>query len=251
MFEFISITLMIAYVISKRKIIGFLGWFFFGLSWLTKVPHYMEINDYYNVTIMISAFSLFSFIGLTILRSNNEREFVSVTSITIVSSMIYFVFALTQLKYNLITHTTDMTMRTADFFGFNFTRYSDKIIEYNGRYVEIILACTGIESISLFSGISLSTSAEIRRRLTAFLISVPVIYILNLLRNVFIVAAYGGEWFGDPDFSFYVAHHVISKVLATIALILISLGVFRTLPEFADLIFNLKDEVVKVWTRED
>ena len=250
MFEFLSVAFMIIYVVTGKKPIGFSGWFLFGVSWLLKTQYYLQISDFYNTTLMILAFALFSFMGLTILRSENDRVFISATSVALVSSLIYFTFAITPLKSSLIVHTTDMSIELAEFLGFNFERHSEDIISHNGKYVQIILACTGIESMALFTGITLSTHAEIRRKLMAFLISVPVIYILNLLRNVFIVSAYGGEWFGSADFSFYIAHHIISKILATLALIAISVGVFRLLPEFADLIFSIKDEVVRAWRRQ-
>lgn len=248
MLEFLSIALMLAYVLTERKFLGFSAWLLFGLSWLLKIPHYLEISDYYNTAIMILAFLLFAFIGLTILKTRNQEVFVSATSVAFVSSLIYFSFALTELKQLLISHTADVTVSTAKLLGFQFNRYDWNILEYHGKYVEIILACTGIESMALFAGITLSTRADVRRRVYAFLSSVPVIYVLNILRNIFITAAFGDQWFG-PE-SFYIAHHVISKILATIALILISLSVFRFLPEFADLIFNLKDEMVKTWREQ-
>ncbi|AKG90802.1 archaeosortase A, PGF-CTERM-specific [Geoglobus ahangari] len=249
MLEFLSIALMFLYAVLRKKPLGFFAWFIFGVSWLLKIPHYLQISDYYNTVIMVLAFSLFTFMGLTILRSENQDVFVSATSVAFVSSLIYFSFALTELKTLLITHTADMTVILGKTLGFNFTRYDWNIIEYGGRYVEIILACTGIESMALFAGIAVSTKADLKRRVYAFLVSVPVIYVLNLLRNVFITAAFGEQWFG-PD-SFYIAHHVISKILATLALIAISVAVFRFLPEFADLIFNLKDEMVRTWKRQE
>ncbi len=251
MLEFASITFMLIYVATRRRILGFAGWFLFGLSWLLKIPYYLQISDFYNTAIMVSAFAIFTFIGITVLRSENSRVFISTTSIALVSSLIYFIFALTPLKSNLIAHTADVAVLFANYIGFDFVRHSEDIIRYGDVYVQIILACTGIESMALFAGIAISTSAQIRRRIMAFIISVPVIYVLNLLRNVFIIAAFGDEWFGSSDYSFYIAHHIISKILATLALILISLGVFRLLPEFADLIFSLKDEVMRVWRKQD
>lgn len=249
MLEFLSIALMLAYVLARKRILGFSAWLLFGVSWLFKIPHYLGISDYYNTAIMILAFLLFAFIGLTILKTKNQEVFISATSVAFVSSFIYFSFALTELKQLIISHTADVTVSAARLLGFQFNRYDWNILEYHGKYVEIILACTGIESMALFAGITLSTRADAKRRIYAFLSSVPVIYVLNILRNIFITAAFGDQWFG-PE-SFYIAHHIISKILATITLILISLYVFRSLPEFADLIFSLKDEMVKTWREQD
>ncbi|MBE8539129.1 archaeosortase A [Geoglobus acetivorans] len=249
MFEFLSLAFMAIFIFTRNRLSGFLGWHFFGLSWLFKVPHYLEISDYFNTGVMVLAFLTFTFLGLTIFRTDRLEVFISATSVALISSFVYFSFSLTPLKAILIEHTRDTTVWLARNLGFEFTPFGYNLIEYMGKYVEIILACTGIESMALFAGIAISTSAELKRRFYAFMASVPVIYVLNLLRNVFIVAAFGGEWFG-PE-SFYIAHHVISKVLATIALIVISLTVFRFLPEFADMIFNLKDEVVRAWSRQE
>ncbi len=246
MLAFIAISLMIIYLLTRLKVIGYLSWQVFAAVWLVEIPYYLSINDYYNTAIMLLAFVIFTFIALTILKANDQRVFIDATSLAAISSLIYFTFALTDLKYLLIQHTTCVTTNFAKFLGFDFS--CDKnVIWFNGSRVKIILACTGIESMALFAGIAVSTRAELKRRAIAFLISVPVIYVLNLLRNIFIVAAFGEKWFGDE--SFYIAHHVISKILATIALILISLGVFKVLPEVADLIVDLKDELVRTWKR--
>jgi len=249
MLEFLSMLAMLSHALTRKKVIGFLAWLSFGLVWLLKTNHYIEVLDYYNTAIMILAFLLFTFIGLTILKANNNDVFADLSLLAFTSSFIYFIFALTWLRDLLIVHTANMTVLTAKLFGFTITKFSEKTLQCNGRYVEIILACTGIESMSLFAGIVISTKAELRRKFYAFLVSIPVIYVLNLLRNVFITSAFGNQWFGEN--SFYIAHHVISKILATIALILISLAVFKLLPEFADFIYKVKDEVIATWREQE
>ena len=79
----------------------------------------------------------------------------------------------------------------------------------------------------------------LRRLASAFIISVPVIYGLNLIRNVFVVEAYGMTWFGDPEMSFYIAHTVIAKIGSMIALFFIAYAVLKILPEIIDMIDGL------------
>ena len=62
---------------------------------------------------------------------------------------------------------------------------------------------------------------------------------MNLIRNVFVVDAYGMTWFGDPDMSFYIAHTVIAKIGSLIALFLIAYAVLKILPEIIDMIDGL------------
>ncbi|OPY47268.1 MAG: Transmembrane exosortase (Exosortase_EpsH) [Methanosaeta sp. PtaU1.Bin016] len=95
--------------------------------------------------------------------------------------------------------------------------------------MEIILACTAIESMALFAGIILSVEAPAGRRITALSISTSTIFALNIVRNSFVLMAYGYGWFG-PD-SFNIAHNVIAKAGSTLALLAISYLVFLLLPE--------------------
>ena len=234
-----SIALMVVYVSLRARIIGFLSWLGFAVTWLLRVPYYISIEDYYNVAIMFLAFLFFSALAFSILRKNSE-VFVEVTSFSVVAAASYFIFALTALGDVLIKTVASQTAFVGNLFGLKMS--SDGVHIYaNSKQVKIILACTGIESMALFFGATMGINAEWKRRFKAFLVSVPVIYVLNILRNVFVTASYAYSWFGEN--SFYIAHHVISKVLATLALILISLAVFRILPELEELIFSLKDSM--------
>ncbi|MCW7070753.1 MAG: archaeosortase A [Methanophagales archaeon] len=103
--------------------------------------------------------------------------------------------------------------------------------------IQIILPCTAIQSIVLFVGLVFAVDAPLSRKLKAFLVSVPVIYLLNLVRNMFVVAAYFGQWFGgSPDESFFIAHGVIARVGAMLALVVVAYAVFVLLPEALDLV---------------
>ncbi|HEX59330.1 MAG TPA: archaeosortase A [Methanomicrobia archaeon] len=106
--------------------------------------------------------------------------------------------------------------------------------------VEIILACTAIQSIVIFTGIIFGVEAPLDRKMKAFIVSVPVIFVLNVFRNVFVTAAYFEAWFGGDNFeSFYIAHHVIARVFVLGSLVVIAYAVFVTLPETIDLVEKL------------
>ena len=105
--------------------------------------------------------------------------------------------------------------------------------------IEIILACTAIQSMALFTGVVFGVTAPIGRKLKAFLVSVPVIYGLNILRNALVGAAYFEQWFGSPLHSFFIAHDVLARIGSMIVLIVIAYAVFVILPEALDLIEDL------------
>ncbi len=102
--------------------------------------------------------------------------------------------------------------------------------------IEIILACTAIQSIVLFSGLIFGVESSLRRKVEAFMVSVPVIYGLNILRNMFVCEAYFGGWFGSPPESFYIAHGVIARIGVFISLVIIAYAVFVIIPEALDLV---------------
>jgi len=56
-----------------------------------------------------------------------------------------------------------------------------------------------------------------------------------------VLTATGNLWFGLPENSFYVSHNIIAKMGSIGALILISLMVFKLLPELLDMIVGVFD----------
>ncbi len=132
------------------------------------------------------------------------------------------------------------------------------MIANNGFRVEIIMACTGIQSIAIMLGLACCAPGDLRQRLTAVLLIVPTIYFLNLLRNAFVIMAYTGQWFqlfpeiasnGEYGYeSFYWAHNVMAEVGALIFLVVLALALFKINPalgEFAEGIVSLYTGKIK------
>ncbi len=245
----LAVPFMFLFVFTGLRLLSFIGWSIFGVSWLLKLPYYLSISDYFNSVLMMAAFALFAAIAIASYRDvENIQTYREVTAFSALASLFYFPFALDgHLNRAIIQTVTLQTAILANLLGIPVKVLGWNLLSFGGRFVEIILACTGIESMSLFAGAILGVKADARRKLKAFLVSVPVIYVLNLFRNTFIVAVYGYSLFGDPDTSFLIAHHILSKLGATLALIAISLAVFRILPELADLIFRLYEALKSFW----
>ncbi len=238
----VSAALMLVFVLTEKRNIGSLAWAIFGIYWFILAPFYFSIRDYYNTTVFVLAFLFFSYLSIRINRAKNLKTFKEVTSFSFLACVIYFAVFFTSLKHMLIEIVASQTTYFLTLLGYNARNFGD-LIELNSKYLKIILPCTGIESMALFAGATLGIKASFKRKILAFLASVPVIYFLNILRNSFVLLSHAYSWFGEN--SFFIAHHVISKVLATLALIGITLVVFKILPELEDLIFSLKDELTK------
>ncbi len=239
---FLSLAFMILYVRTKMGVVGLAAWLIFALACLAKVPDFLHGNDYYNTAVFISAGIFFTLLAVTAFR-RNSNAIIEVTAFSALACAIYFPFAFVEdLNRAIILYTAHLTVVLGSFLGYPMVQEGN-LIELNGKAVEIILACTAIESIALFAGATLGIKADARRKVAAFFVSVPVIYVLNLFRNVFVTVSFAYSWFGEN--SFYVAHHVVAKILSTLALIAIAYTVFRILPELADLIYSLKDEILR------
>jgi archaeosortase A (PGF-CTERM-specific) len=133
-------------------------------------------------------------------------------------------------------------------------------MERNGFRTEIILACTGIQSIAIMLGVAWGVPSTARQKLAGFLLVFPTIYILNIARNVFVITAYSEQWFpylpaiaGNGEFgyeSFFWAHNVMAELGALIFLVALAYALFLILPELgtlADSLYRLyRGEVERV-----
>lgn len=247
----ISIAIMLLSIVMPKKIIyrrliTSTGWIIFAIYWLFQPLHYLEIGDYVNVILVLALSALSFMIAYRLMlqyKSNymprhNEIDITYMaTRAVAVGCIVYFPFAeISTLGNLLIITVTSNTTWVLNSLHIPVVRSGNMII-YNEHTVEIILACTAIESIALFIGIITSVKASIIRMTAAFVVSVPVIYILNIIRDVFVVVAYGRSWFG-PN-SFEIAHHMIAKAGSGIALFIIAYVVMRILPEIVQLIDGL------------
>ena len=236
--------------INSRFIFGGSGWVFLSIYWSMQLGRYIELIDYINIILVIAATaaSLFiahiTFQGKDNIDKGGYEVFISLSRAASISGLIYFLFAEVELLNTWIISTvTGQGIWFIERFDFPVMNVAWNQLAVNGLVVEIILACTAIESIALFSGIiSSATGATVARKLQAFMISVPVVYLLNIIRVSFTASAYGLSWFGTPDESFHISEHFITKAGSLLALLLISYMVLKTLPEVSDMI----DGVVKM-----
>jgi archaeosortase A (PGF-CTERM-specific) len=240
----IALGLFIAATVAPRKVaypIGAVGWVFFSLHWAYQPVHYLAIDDYFNViaTILVAVFC--AYIAFMMWKKADDLTLV-ITKAAAVGGIVYFSFAeLATLNHVLIGAVASQTTIMLNFFGVAAIQADWNVLTLNNYPVQIILGCTGIESIALFIGVISCVSAPPRRKLAAFMVSVPTIYILNILRNAFVLTATGNQWFGLPEYSFYISHNIIAKFGSIVALVLISYVVFKLLPELLDMVVNVVD----------
>jgi len=243
---------------SKKNYFAAAGWILIVLALISDISYYIfeESNFLYPVLGILGI----PFLAITvpeILKGNKYVIYLSRGAA--IAFLIYFPFAyISQAGDFLIAAVTDQVYAIGIFLGFPFNQIAWNMLEYNGFRVEIILACTGIQSIAIMLGLAYCIPTTYKQKLIAFLLIAPVIYILNLLRNVFVVAAYTGQWFsylpeiasnGEYGFeSFFWAHNVMAEMGALVFLVFLALALFAVIPElgnFADGLIKLYMEKIK------
>lgn len=239
----VSLTLLLASALSSKTRLASLGWALFGVYWMGQPGHYIAIEDYFNAALVVVAALFCLYLAWIIqIRGCRSEGCTWASYAAAVCGIIYFPFAeIHQLQAWLIGFTTLITAQALSAFFVPVTMESWNTLALSGRTVEIILACTAIESIALFAGVIVSVRAPLRRRLAALLASTLTIYVLNIVRNSFVLMAYGWDWFGSD--SFHVAHNIIAKAGSTVALLGVAYLVFALLPELLAVIDELASEI--------
>ena len=260
-----SIVLMVACLLIRKEnkiteVVCGAAWLLFGIYWATLIPFYIEKPDYTNVVLIVALVLfcvLLAFFAARAFKSPIRREnpkhkesveldkkvntFFNLTKLVAVVCIVYMPFKLiAPLNQMIIGSVAAQTVYLLNVLGYEAVQLTYDQIAYNGIFVSVILACTAIESIAFFTGLVLvAQESSSKRKMTVFLIAVPAIYILNLVRNIFVVASYGDMWFG-PN-SFEIGHHYIAKAGSGIVLIVLAYFTLKMLPELMDMILDVYD----------
>lgn len=231
------------------------AWVAFGAFWLSMFPYfYFDFQSPLESVLSLAAVPLCTYAGYLLFRG---RESLLVLSKAVgIMGLIY----LPAMMYEPFTRLLIETVAVQTHMGMELVGYSPGIEEgangyqsrfaFDGYSTYIVLACTGIGSISIFGGLIAATSAPWRRKLLGIAVATGIIWILNLARNVFVGLAAPLRWFDYPILesitvaltgggvrtSFFVSHHLIGQTGAVFALIGIALIVMRFVPEVLEVL---------------
>lgn len=248
------------FLIKKRwgHALRALGWSLFGIFWFLQTGGFLESGDAFNALASASALPIFMFIAFHELLSyewNEEYEPLRfLTGATFIAGIIYFlVDRIPLISGLLIKIVADHTVAFLN--GLNFNYYSGGI-DYAGngpwyrtngneifvpitdaginQVVQIVLACTALQAMAVAMSFISSTKDPMKRKVAAFAIVMPAIYIMNLVRNVVIV-----YYFDVERVNFELVHGYIGKALSLAVLVLLVLLTFYLLPQLYENINGL------------
>jgi archaeosortase A (PGF-CTERM-specific) len=234
-----------------RKYAAIVGWTFIVLSLFANLDYYFAENNF--VYPLMAALSLpFLYITAKYLVKEDERA-LNLSRAAAVAFILYAPFEFIPAAGDwLIGIVVGQIVWVLDLLQFNVSLVDWNIITRNNFRVEIILGCTGIQSIAIMLGVAAAVPTNLKQKILAFLLIAPTIYFLNLLRNAFVIMAYTEQWFpywpeiaSNGEFgyeSFFWAHNVIAELTALIILVMIAYGLFTIIPKlgrYADELYQM------------
>ncbi|MFB6295967.1 MAG: archaeosortase A [Halobacteriales archaeon] len=253
------------------RAVGALGWGCFGLFWLLLVPRFAFVmRSPIETVLSIAAVPASAYAGYRLYAGHDAPR--TLTRAVAAMGLFYLPFETIPLLGQLAVETVarqaylgitwlgyDVALTEGPADGY---RSGLEFVRGGHTYAtHIVLACTGLGSMTVFAGLIAAVEAPLSRKLTAAAAAVGIIYVLNIARNVFIAVAFGNQWFqvfvgpiagllgySDPGLvSFFIADRVISQGLSLLALAAIAVLVARIVPE----LIAVLEEAAYVLTRTE
>lgn len=247
--------LLFGYLGENRKhFLRIIGYIFLGIFWVGEAPYFISIMDYVNAGLCIAALPLFAYFGYNEFLSkkwDEDPEVMRFLSGSIsIGMLIYFgIQRVPIISGTLIKVVADQTTMVLNTFGYDFT--TSKIfymgnpnlyrvnqehifVSIKGSSVNIILACTGLQTIAAAGSLLYCTRVELHRKAKVMLFVLPAIYVANIIRNVIVIYLTA-----EGIVSFSIAHNEIAKTASVLVLIILLLLVFEMIPEFHDNIMDI------------
>lgn len=256
---YIAAIFFICFLITKppyRLYFAAGGWTAIIASIIVDIPYYIIVENNFM-------YPLFGILGIPFLVIT-VPEILKENSLTLslsrgaaIAFLIYMPFGFyAPLGDWLIAAVTSQVDYILCLLNFSVTRMAWNMIENNGFRIEIIMACTGIQSIAIMLGLAYCVPSDTRQKVVSFFLIVPTIYFLNLLRNAFVVMAYTGQWFqvlpeiaSNEEYgyeSFFWAHNVMAEIGALLFLVFLALALFKLNPKLA----GFAEGIVSLYTEK-
>ncbi|WP_255150263.1 archaeosortase A [Halorarius halobius] len=247
------------------------AWGLFAVFWAVLIPHFaFEQQSIIEGVLSAAAVPASAYVGYLLYRGRDTLMILS-RGVAVMGLVYLPATTISWISEPLIETVTRQIEWTVGMLG-----YSPEVVTRDGvrnvflyhneagvpvRSSEILLACTGLGSMAIFVGLIAAVRAPLDRKMRALAVSLPVIWVLNIVRNVFITLAYGHQWFqvfpdavmtlfgeSQPELvSFLVADRIIAQSLSVVALVIILALVVRELPELKVVV----EDVLYLVTGED
>jgi archaeosortase A (PGF-CTERM-specific) len=247
-----------------------LAWVFFAAFWAVLVPHFLFVFKSAIEGVLSLVAVPACLYTAYLLWNGRDSLFVLSRSVAVMGAIYLPATTIDPVYTFLIEETTRQISFVVHALGYDPVVTTDEagvrntfLFTTGGQIYKtyIILACTGLGSIAIFAGVIAAVDAPLGRKLTAGAVAIPLIWVLNVVRNVWIALAFGKQWlqvaieetmwaFGTDQVglvSFYLADKVVAQSASVLALVALTVLVVRRLPE----VVVVLEDVIYVLSRRD
>jgi archaeosortase A (PGF-CTERM-specific) len=252
-----------------RRYAAAAAWAVFALFWGLLIEHF-TFTEQSIIEGVLAAAAVPACLYTAYLVGSGRRELETLTRAVAVMGLIYIPFqTIPALHEWAILTTTDHAAWLMAQFGYHppveaapeYHGYQAKFV-FSGEHAvtgedwgfptTVLLACTGIGSISIVAGLALAVDAPLKRRLQAVGLAAPLIYAMNIVRVSFIAVAHGEQWFqggvvktvvfalfptDDANMvSYLFADRVLAQSASVVVLVVLTFALLRILPELGGVI---------------
>lgn len=273
---------------DRSRPVFVLAWLLFGGFWLTMVYPWLVVDDSFVKGIGALVAAPLAVLVAREFASGRDSLFTLSRAIAFMGLIYVPVVAITPVREWLILTVTDQTAWGLSLLGYDppivaelselshmsgvgpddeipkDNAFENTFVFFGDGYritYSIIVACTGIGSMAVMGGLVTAVRAPPRRKLKALAIALPIIYVLNIVRNVFIAVNYGYQkmhlfpdatmlLFGADNYlrvSYLWADRILAQIGSVIAMLVIFWLVVRELPE----VMQPVEEVLYLVTGEE
>ncbi|WFN36682.1 archaeosortase A [Methanomicrobium antiquum] len=232
-----------------KKYFGAFGWICLLAMVFSNFPEYLHYNNFaYPIIAVIALPFLYTTVKL-LLQENNIVHLA--TRGASVAFLIYAPFAYIEPLENFLISVNIYSIQIIlDAIGFSYTFSEWNMFMHDIFRVEIVLGCTGIKAIALMTGILAAVPSKTKEKILSAVVIIATVFIMNLIRNVFVILAYTQQWFpyfpeiasnGQYGYeSFFWSHNIISEFgLSLLTIIFLAIVLIKINPQLKDIIRDL------------
>ncbi|MDD1683655.1 MAG: archaeosortase A [Methanoregula sp.] len=224
-------------LVRQQRYAATAGWACMVFNLWSEMPAFLrEDNFLYPALAVLSL----PFLAITAERLQKKDPVVLQLSRTAaIATLIYVPFALVPVLHDgLISIVVTLAFGLITALGHHPQMVAWDVMAEHAFANQIILGCTGIMAVAMMLGVVFGEKdLTLRQALLSFLLVVPAIFLLNLLRVAVVFIAVSDRWFaGFPDptgtgsADFFWAHNVIAETLAVLFLLVLLRALARIIP---------------------
>ncbi len=227
--------------VPYKKWFAAIGWTALVGILFAHFPEYFAEN---NIIYPLIAFLALPALWITIKKLNEENSVVfCMTRAAAIGFLIFAPFAYIEPLGNWLIGANVMILGWLfGLLGFSYSLIEWNLFMHDIYSVKIILGCTGIQAIALILGIAWSIPSTLWQKVLVFLVVVPAIVVMNIIRNLFVIIAYTEQWFpflpeiasnGEIGYeSYFWSHNIISEFgLSLLTVIIVGLAIIVIIPD--------------------